>query len=228
MKKSQEVESEITLNRVTLAIEGTSALLVNRDWQTEKDRPNDGPDKKIAGNKAGKRLTAEEQFRNALHTPETAGYEAKKGVYLLPTSAIHRALWTLGKRATKKWPQTELKSIISVSGDFEDDRYSQIIGQEPTCFTAIATTKGMSRAPYMAHRAKFEKGWRIVITLQTVEQSISIEDAVSLLQLAGQVNGIGSFRPENGGRFGRFVIPSSEIVIRPVAMPMLDFKRAKA
>ena len=178
-----------------------------------RDRPNDGPDKKVTkGASSANRPTKEEQMKLALHTPGNLGYKDEPGVYLFPVSGIHKAISKLGGRVVTAWPQTVLRSVISLSGDwFHDEQYTQIMSDaEPRIFTAIAVTKGMSRAPYTCHRARFSKGWRCCITLQTVEQAISTNDCLELLQLAGQVNGIGSFRPENSGTFGRFQILPGE------------------
>lgn len=62
-----------------------------------------------------------------------------------------------------------------------------------------------SMTPVMCHRARFDS-WQMDLVLRYDETMIEPEDVLTLLRQAGMSVGIGSYRPERGGGFGRFEI----------------------
>ncbi len=62
----------------------------------------------------------------------------------------------------------------------------------------------------LCHRPRFDD-WRLVFTLLIDQEAISVAEAHSVLNLAGQRIGLGDYRPERGGPFGRFAVTSWEV-----------------
>ena len=65
----------------------------------------------------------------------------------------------------------------------------------------IKSTKG--RIP---RRRPIFKNWSLKFTIEYDEDEISAETIKEILDYAGRRVGIGDFRPENGGPFGRFMV----------------------
>jgi len=64
------------------------------------------------------------------------------------------------------------------------------------------------------HRPMFEK-WSVRIPLQVDEGNLSLQNVIDLITRAGFSVGIGEWRPEKGGEFGRFEVDTSvEIIVR--------------
>jgi hypothetical protein len=62
----------------------------------------------------------------------------------------------------------------------------------------------------LCHRPRFDD-WRLRFTLLIDQDAISIAEAHNVLTLAGQRIGLGDYRPERGGPFGRFAVTSWEV-----------------
>jgi len=57
--------------------------------------------------------------------------------------------------------------------------------------------------------------WSIRIPLQVDEGNLSLQNVIDLITRAGFSVGIGEWRPEKGGEFGRFEVDTSvEITVR--------------
>jgi hypothetical protein len=64
---------------------------------------------------------------------------------------------------------------------------------------------GNQRARVMRTRPIF-RDWSLMVSVTLDEDALNAEDAEKALRAAGQYCGIGDFRPECGGTFGRFLV----------------------
>jgi hypothetical protein len=62
----------------------------------------------------------------------------------------------------------------------------------------------------LCHRPRFDD-WRLSFTLLIDQDALSLAEARTLLDLAGQRVGLGDYRPERGGPFGRFAVTGWEV-----------------
>jgi hypothetical protein len=66
----------------------------------------------------------------------------------------------------------------------------------------------------LCHRPRFED-WRLDFTLLIDRELLPMTAARELVAVAGQRIGIGDFRPERGGPFGRFLVESWSVTYLP-------------
>jgi hypothetical protein len=62
-----------------------------------------------------------------------------------------------------------------------------------------------SRVADIRHRGEF-KDWSATITLQVNTSSLSVEQLANLFLIAGFAVGVGEWRPERNGQYGRFEV----------------------
>lgn len=62
----------------------------------------------------------------------------------------------------------------------------------------------------LCHRPRFDE-WRLAFTLLLEVEVLRPAEMRSLLDLAGQQIGVGDYRPERGGPFGRFAVAGWEV-----------------
>jgi hypothetical protein len=63
----------------------------------------------------------------------------------------------------------------------------------------------------LCYRPRFDD-WRLDLTILVDRDALSGAEVRSLLETAGMLVGLGDFRPERGGPFGRFIIDSWEVL----------------
>lgn len=68
----------------------------------------------------------------------------------------------------------------------------------------------IQQARIMKHRARLEK-WSLTFKLEVDEDIVPVESVHQVLTDAGRRSGIGDFRPQKGGPFGRFQITSWKV-----------------
>jgi hypothetical protein len=62
----------------------------------------------------------------------------------------------------------------------------------------------------LCHRPRFD-AWQLAFTLLSDADALPASEMRSILDRAGQRIGIGDYRPERGGPFGRFVVSAWEV-----------------
>ena len=62
----------------------------------------------------------------------------------------------------------------------------------------------------MRHRARLEE-WEVKCSLEIDEEILPVKDVHQILNDAGRRAGMGDFRPQKGGPFGRFQITSWKV-----------------
>jgi hypothetical protein len=140
---------------------------------------------------------------------EACSYRNNKGELYLPGAAIARMLREAGGAHKQRGSRKSLKYIVPAAILVPDDiillRDEQ---SEPlTNFevdsrpVVIPSTKGR----IMRHRPRLNAWW-MEFNLEIDEDSIDPETVHLLLTEGGQKLGLGDFRPEKGGPFGRFQV----------------------
>ena len=142
-----------------------------------------------------------------------AVYQAKDGSFYFPSGAIARLLREAGSNHKQRGNRKSMKYVIpgAVFQTAEAIPLLTELGQPIMDFdidsrpVTIPSTKGV----VMRHRARFER-WAAQFTLEIDDATIPPEFILQLLTEGGRAIGIGDFRPERGGPFGRFQVTSWE------------------
>jgi len=171
--------------KIEARIEGITPLLMNRfrDSQIEGKSTKKGEQKEI-------------DIKDKLYLDEA-------GKPYLPAVYIQRALIDAGKR-------------LQVRGQ-KKATYSKIVGSvvsiEPEALVLegkyvpfrISAVNPMTKGRMMVTRPRFDK-WASEFEIDVQGDSVGFETMNQLLVEAGQSTGIGDWRPEKKGKFGKFVV----------------------
>lgn len=186
------------MKTVTVTIKGKSPLLINRfKEQDEIIETVKKTNKKDYG-------TPREQAE------ATAYCDTKTKKLWIPSSWITGAIMSVA--SDYKIPGSR-KSVKSVAGGvvipYEEKIY---FAGNPTIKKIEIDSRPVviQRARIMRHRARLEK-WEVTFSLEIDETILPVESIHDILSDAGRRAGIGDFRPQNGGPFGRFQIISWKV-----------------
>lgn len=180
--------------RVT--IRGLSPLMQNRWRESIVDGMRAKQEGKAKAKKEARDPKAEVE---EILAAATIGENGRRR-YGHPSEAIVEAVASAGHRLgdwTNKGPT--LKGAIRI-----EEELVPIEGPEPVIDTRPGRIKGTWT---IAHRPKYRE-WAMTFGAEIDLGVISMEEFLNLLMLAGRGVGIGSYRVERGGQFGRFEIES--------------------
>jgi hypothetical protein len=187
------------VSKIAVHIRGLSPLMQNRWRQSAIDAMRAKQEKQAKVKKEARDPEAEVAEILAAATISENG----KVKYGHPSEAIVEAVASAGHRLgdwTNKGPT--IKGAIRVDGEL-----IPISGSDPVVDTRPGRIKGTWT---VAHRPKYRE-WEMTFDCEIDVGVISVEEFLNLLMLAGRGVGIGSYRVERGGPYGRFEVVSAEI-----------------
>ena len=168
-------------------IKGTSPLLMNRfrDSQIEGKSSKKGEQKDLA--------------------IEDKLYLLENGKPYIPANYFYRSLIDAGKklqvRGQKKATYSKLVgSVVEVNPEAIEIKGKYVPFR-------ISAVNPMTKGRMMVTRPRFDD-WVCEFEVTVTDDSIGEETMNELLVLSGSVTGIGDWRPEKKGRFGKFMVTS--------------------
>ncbi len=186
--------------KIRVTIKGVSPLLMNRFIAADLPDGNTGSSQVIKANKGTPKQQAEKKL-----------YKDGKGRLMIPGANIFACLVSAGKfQKVGKSKLTTQKSSLVPAG---------IAVEEAECLLGKAKWEVDSRAvvnPHtggrmICHRPVFKK-WSLTFTVQ-IDESMFTEDVVrQLIHDGGRKLGLGDFRPERRGWFGRFSVSDWKLI----------------
>lgn len=183
------------MKTIEVHIKGVSPLLINRF--KEQDEVVD------AVKKAGKKDYGTPREQAEL----TAYVDEKTKLLWIPSSWITGAIKTIA--SDYRLPGTR-KSVKSVAGGVIIPTEEKLYFLEEYKIKDLEVDSRpvvIQRARIMRHRARLEK-WSVSFCLEIDETILPTKDVHQILNDAGKRAGLGDFRPQKGGPFGRFIITS--------------------
>ena len=164
----------------------------------------------ITAKRGGNRTEADDKRLRELECRRSLWLDAG-GAPAIPATAVRAAIET-GARRRKQGPQVRgglfvLRTVF----EYDRERYGatlEEIGSEAQ-FTIPVVVKGnrINRT-----RARFEPPWSCTATVDVDGELIDREQLLEWLDIAGRQVGLGDWRPEKSGEFGRFSVASFEEV----------------
>lgn len=174
---------------IHIKIEGISSYLMHRFSEVdEKARP-----------KTGKKDYKSEA--------ERALYKTEEGKYYIPSSQIHGCIINAGKylqivgRGKATYAKLFGAFILITPAALLIDPQIYVIDERPVV---------IQKSRIIRYRPKWDK-WSLEFNIEIMDPSIAPEVVSRALEQGGRYVGIGDFRPEKRGPFGRFIQTKFEI-----------------
>jgi hypothetical protein len=176
---------QFDLRDTTIRLRGTSPLICHR-WSEKAIKIM--LDKQMGKASTGKaRKDPQADYEGSLY-PFKAGYG-------FPTIAFKAAAVTAGKYAEAK--MTFLRGAFHIDGELVE-----IKGKPRPREDMVRVGMGTADIRY---RAEFPE-WEVALPIRYNAKAINIEQLANLFRIAGFGVGIGEWRPEKDGQFGRFEV----------------------
>lgn len=182
---AQEVKlAGLAIEGLKLRLVGTSALIVHKWSEKAKKQMLDKQMKRASQGKAAK--DPEEDYRESL-------YMRPDGSYGFPAVAFKAAAVRAGTYCDMK--MVFLRGAFHVEGDLV------LVEGEPEPREDMVRV-GMGTAD-IRYRPQFPK-WATELDITFNNRALTAEQIVNLFEIAGFAVGVGEWRPEKDGQFGRF------------------------
>jgi hypothetical protein len=181
---------------VTATIEGLKPGILMHRWAEDDE---DGKTSRPVHNDYG---TSREQA-------EKSAYRSPTGQLYMPTTAIGTLLRGAGRRHKQPSSRQSMAYIVPAAvivtdeiallhNEFSEPIHDFEVDARPV---VIPATKGR----ITRYRPKIEK-WRATFSAEIDTEVLSVATIHQLLEEGGRRIGIGDFRPERGGPYGRFAV----------------------
>ena len=164
----------------------------------------------IAAKRGGNRTEADDKRLRELET-QRALWLDESGAPAIPATAIRAAIEG-GARKRKQGPQVRGGLIVlSTAFDYDTKKYGTNIEKlgRSTQYTVPVVVQ---RNRILRTRAKFDTPWSCTFELDVDDEQIDQSHLLEWLDIAGRQIGLGDWRPEKSGMFGRFTEPDIEKV----------------
>jgi len=176
---------------VNVEVIGTSPLIC-RNWsQTQKD---------LMLAKQTKRACKAREAKKPERDYEESLYRHPQGGYGFPAVAFKAAAVRAGTYAEMK--MTFLRGAFHVSGEMVK------LNGQPSMREDMVRLQG--KVADIRYRGQFAE-WSAVVPIQVNVSVLSIEQLANLLVIAGFAVGVGEWRPEKNGQYGRFDVGSIQV-----------------
>lgn len=230
--KKNETQNTITINPINvkqakITIVGDTPLIVHAWSEKAKKEMLEAQQKKKKDKKAMAIRDPFSEFMNALYwltpkpeesTPEAFENAVAEGAkFGFPVIAIKQAVLSACYRAGIIPNQTGMKSIFFLnSADGGDSVGSEMemavieTEEPPECREDMVKIGGIAKTADLRYRPVF-KNWKMHLIVNLIDVgTFTMESIVSAINMGGYMNGIGEWRMERDGDFGRFHVELTE------------------
>lgn len=180
----------IQIQTVHLMLVGDSPLIVHA-WSEKA--------KKMMLDKQMKKATKAKEAKDPEADYEACFYRTESGGYGFPAIGVKAAMINACRFANMK--MTEARGAFHIDAEMLD-----VIGEPRPREDMVRVGMGTADIRY---RPEFVE-WRIPVKVKFNSAVISAEQIANLLNIAGFGVGIGEWRPERNGQYGRFHVGTSE------------------
>ena len=164
----------------------------------------------IAAKRGSNRTAADDDRLRELETQRSLWLD-ESGAPAIPATAI-RATIEGGARKQKQGPQVRGGLVVlRTTFDYDREKYGTNIEKlgRSTQYTVPVVVQ---RSRILRTRAKFDTPWSCTFEVDVDDELIDQSQLLEWLDIAGRQIGLGDWRPEKSGMFGRFTEPNIEKV----------------
>lgn len=184
------------MKTVNIKIQGISPLLINRFKEQDEIPAKTTRGKKDYG-------TPREQAE------ATAYRDPDKSIWI-PSTWVTGCLRTVSSDYKINGSRKSIKSVIGGVAFPVEEKLFFLEKYKLKDIEIDSRPVVVQRARIMRHRARVES-WSLSLSLQIDDGIIPLETIHEMLSDAGRRCGIGDFRPQKGGPFGRFLVKSWKV-----------------
>lgn len=184
----------IEIGRLAITLIGDSPLIMHR-WSEKA--------KKLMLDRQMKVATKGKEAKDPEADFHDSYYRHPDGGYAFPAVAFKNAAVS-ACRFTDNTKMTVARGAFHVEGEFVKIDNAQPEMREDMVKIAMGTAD-------IRYRAEF-KNWRTTVNITYNRRALSADQIVNLFNLAGFGVGVGEWRPERDGSFGRFHVGTEEEV----------------
>lgn len=182
----------ISYQKLSFGIAGISSLVMHQ-W--------DDKAKRVLRERQGGRKTKDREKRDPQAEADAATYKCKDGTPGIPAIAFKSSLISAAHKDLGIEKTLVRKAVFTGLADPQ-----QVL---PITFSRVEVREDLVRVgagqPDLRYRPYFFD-WKCSLVLQFEPSMIRVEDLATLIERAGLTVGIGEWRPEKGGEYGRFKI----------------------
>ena len=194
-----------------ITIRGTSPIIMHNGAAGLDTRSSANIEKAEIARKRGGNRTASDDARLAEIETQTALYLDQSGAPTLPAAALRACIETAARKL-KQGPQVREGLIVDEvkSFDYDKKRYGTTLRKlvKSTQFTVGVVVQ---RNRILRTRAKFDE-WSCTFAVEGDDELVDKEQLEAWLDIGGRRIGLGDWRPEKSGNYGRFERVSVEAV----------------
>ncbi len=184
-------------------IQGIKPIIQNNGAAGLDTRSPANIEKKEINGKRGSNRTITDEERHQELECQISLYLDEKGTPTIPEAAIRSCIESAARKL-KQGPQVREGLLVTevVSFDYDRERYGTTVDRlgKSTQFTVPVRVK---QNRVLRTRAKFDE-WSLTFRLDTDEELVDQAQLASWLDIAGRRIGLGDWRPEKSGIYGRF------------------------
>ena len=194
------------IQRYRIHIKGIRPLLMhNGAAELDKRSPANKEKAEIAKRKGSNRTITDDERLQELEC-QTSLWTDADGTPTIPTSAIRACIETAARKL-KQGPQVREGLLVDQIEQFEYDTQLGTTVEELGKTVQFTTNVVVQRNRIPRTRAKFDQ-WGVVFLVEADGELVDPDQLQTWLSIAGRRIGIGDWRPEKSGDFGRFEVVS--------------------
>ena len=193
----RERSGKVATSKISVTIQDKSPLLMNKFTDEAQMQATTGQ----SGSLNGDRGTPHEQAEKVLYTDE-------KGQPIIPQTNLYRCIMEAGKyfKAGRSKVTTQKSSILPSCLDM-DGLYFPLIHKEPWTVDARPVRIPATGGRILRYRPCFHD-WQVSFEGELDTTVMAAKMLRDLVDKAGKAIGLGDFRPDCKGPFGKFVVTS--------------------
>ena len=132
----------------------------------------------------------------------------------IPAPALRTAIETAARKFKQGGQVREGLTVLDVEFTYDKERYGKTI-EELTESTAYTVGVVVQRNRTLRTRPKFDLPWGLTALIDADDELVDKDQLTRWLSIAGRRIGLGDWRPEKSGTFGRFDVVSVDAVGEP-------------
>lgn len=191
-----------------IRIDGTSPIIHHSSAGVDPLLPISIEIKEITSKRGSNRTVPDHQRLRHLETIRSLWLDDNDRP-TIPKAAIRSLIETGAKKLRQGSQVREGLVVASTCFTYDSDTYGETLDEiaQKAQFTAPVVVKGTR---IMRTRARFDPPWSCCFTVDGDDELVDQDKLVRWLDIGGRRIGLGDWRPEKSGEFGRFTLVSIE------------------